>query len=92
VVWGHGMVDIDAVARRAAVLFEICAHADLYEADCAPEAPGERLTDLMSSAEGVIEATLGDPQVPQQPGWALYELAGRVLAWLEADAETEQKR
>jgi hypothetical protein len=87
------MTSVDAQSRRATVLFEIAAHADLYEADVAPETPGERLADVIAATDRlplrlqVMEDHGGEAMTP-----FLLELAGRVLAWLEADAEVEQKR
>jgi hypothetical protein len=77
-------MSVDAGARRAAVLFEIAAHADLYEADVAPDYPRERMANIKAAADRVGMDSLGRPK-------GLYELAGRVLAWLEHDAKQEQQ-
>jgi hypothetical protein len=78
------MRSVDAQSRRAAVLFEIAARADRYEADVAPQSHGERFAGVLAMSDSLAwESCARDP---------LLELAGRVLAWLEADAKAEQKR
>jgi hypothetical protein len=76
-------MSVDAGARRAAVLFEIAAPADLYEADVAPQSDGERFAGVLSLGDSLSwEACARGP---------LLELAGRCLAWLEHDAMREQQ-
>jgi hypothetical protein len=81
---------VDAQSRRTTVLFEIVAVADRYEQDQAPATSLERLKDLIKAEDKVGQAGWVFPPAPERS--ALLELAGRVLAWLEADAEAEQKR
>jgi hypothetical protein len=84
------MRSVDARARRAAVLFEIAAVADRYEQDTGPGSYGERLGDLLATADGVLLAYESVGVEGFNP--AVLELAGRCLAWLEADAEAEQRQ
>lgn len=69
--------------RRAALLDEVAAVADRYEQDTPPTTQQERYDGLTECLAFVWPGA-------KRP--ALYELAGRVLAWLEADAEAERKR
>jgi hypothetical protein len=80
-------VEVDRAARRATILFEIAAHADLYEADCAPRTSKARLADIHAQllhVEFMENLSTGS-------GSSRLEVAGRLLAWIEADAADAQQ-
>ncbi len=76
-------VEMDRKSRRAAVLFEIAAVADRYEQDTPPGSSSVRLAGVHEAARQV--------RLRSCPRSQLLELAGRCLAWLEADAADAQK-
>jgi hypothetical protein len=64
-------VDVDSVARRQAILFEVAAVATRYEQDTLGRDTDERWDDLYGLITGDMSPSV------------LVELAGRCVAWLE---------